>query len=370
MVSEYPSLEPVPKANRARKWSAAALALLTLMACGSDAPLDPDLSIRDAAQDPGDAAAQAPGDAAAQDASGSDDPDTGHSGACTGSAGTFAVTSVSGMVEDGAEVTICGDRFGDLGPTILLFDDMERGRSGQPLAADDPPIGAWTSPAGQYVDDASRSGAMAMLLTDTELTEGSGVSAVVGLPDESGRHGLRHFDEVFLHLSIRDLGDFPGNDSSPTSFSSDSSAKDVWMMLGPRGDNYDYSCRTECNGHDLVFATHTGGGAFKTDGNNTRSSWWLPGFWRFQSWNTMSTHLRLDPDAPYTASHGVFEHVSTDGYTRDEYSGQILQELAGLPPVWDRLKVAPGTGALAPCGESSTTSTSPSVRGPPRAWRS
>ena len=265
--------------------------------------------------------------------------DGGRRGCETG-AGSFAVSAVSGPIADGAEVTICGDRFGDLGPTILLFDDMEGGRAGDPIAADGPAVGTWTHPSGRYVDDGSRSGTKAMLLADSEVTEGGGVSATVGLADEAGRFGLRHFDEMFIHLSIRDLGDFPGNDSSPTQFSSVSSAKDVWLMFGDRGDNYEYSCRTECNGHDLVIATHTSSGSFKTDGNSTRSSWWLPGFCQFQAWNTMSTYLRIDLEEPYAASTGVFEHVSGEGgYVRSDYEGQILQELDGLPPEWDRFKL-------------------------------
>lgn len=267
-------------------------------------------------------------------------PDTTEPAGCAVGDGTFAVSEVQGAVQDGLTIVVCGDGFGDLGPTILLFDDMEGGQADAPLAAEAPAIGAWTEPRGQYVGDASRSGSLAMLFADTAITEGGGVSAVVGLPDRAGPLGLRLFDEVFLSLAIRDLGDFPGNNSSPTQFSSDSSAKDVWMMFGDRGDNYEYSCQQgQCNGHDFVFATHTGGGSFKHDGNNTPSSWWLPGFWQFQAWNVMSTYIRIDPDDPYGAAHGVFEHFSpAGGYVRDEYTSTILADLADIPPAWDRLK--------------------------------
>lgn len=268
-------------------------------------------------------------------------PDAGSMvGDCPSGDGAFAVTEVRGSIEDGAEIVVCGDLFGALGPEILLFDDMEGRAAGGEVGATDPVIGAWTDPGGLYAGDASRSGAGAMVVNDTEATGGRGVSAVVGLPDDAGRFGLREFDEMFVHVSIRDLGDFPGNGSSPTMFSSDSSAKDVWVMFGPRGDNYEYSCRTECNGHDIVLATHTGRGSFKTDGNETRTGWWLPEFWAFGAWNTMSTYLRVDADRPYEASRGIFEHVAAErGYTRSDYDGQIYRELAGLTPAWDRVKV-------------------------------
>ena len=130
---------------------------------------------------------------------------------CPPGEGRLAVTEVRGSIEDGAEIVVCGDLFGAQGPNILLFDDMEGREGGAAVAADDPVIGAWTDPGGLYADDAGRSGSGAMVVNDTTDTGGRGVSSTVGLVDPSGRFGLRHFDEVFLHLSIRDLGDFPGN---------------------------------------------------------------------------------------------------------------------------------------------------------------
>jgi hypothetical protein len=259
-------------------------------------------------------------------------PRDGGDGQCSAGSGVFAITEVIGSIEEGSRIVVCGDLFGDLGPTIVLFDDMESGAAA---------VGTWLEPPSLYAEDASRSGARAMVLADAELTGGAGVDTLAGVRDPAGPFGMRTFDEVFLHLSIRDLGDFPGNDSSPTTFSSDSSAKDVWMMFGDRGDNYTYSCsRGECNGNDIVFATHTGRGSFKIDGNTTGTSWWLPEFWQFAEWNTMSTYIRIDAAAPYEASTGVFEHVSeSGGYVRDVYSDNILSELEGLTPEWDRLKV-------------------------------
>jgi hypothetical protein len=257
----------------------------------------------------------------------------GGSGECAPASGAFQISSVIGAIEEGGRVVVCGDLFGDVGPSIAIFDDMENDGTAA--------RGAWLEAPSLYAEGASRSGARAMRLADADLTGGEGVSAQVGITEASGRFGLRSFDEVFLHLSIRDLGDFPGNDSSPTTFSSDSSAKDVWMMFGDRGDNYTYSCsRGECNGNDIVFATHTGRGSFKIDGNTTGTNWWLPEFWQFEEWNTMSTYIRIDRTAPYEASTGVFEHVSASGgYVRDTYSENIVRELDGLTPEWDRLKI-------------------------------
>jgi hypothetical protein len=305
-------------------------------ACGDDG--DP----RDTGVGPLDAdTVDATGDVGEPDAANDAPADDGGGGTCTPGGSGLAVSGVLGAIAEGGDVVVCGSGFGDIGPTIVLFDDMEGGSADAPLSATDPVIGVWTEPSGQYASDASRSGSLSMLVNDTALTGGAGVSAVTGLPDDSGQFGLREFDEVFVHLSIRDLGDFPGNGSGPTQFSTDSSAKDVWMMFGARGDNYDYSCSTgACNGNDVVFATHTGRGSFKTDGNTSGTDWWLPDFWQFQAWNTMSSYVRIDAADPYgSTSTGTFEHVSEmSGYTRDDYSGRILQDLDMIPARWDRLK--------------------------------
>ena len=260
-------------------------------------------------------------------------------GACEDGDGTFAVSDVQGEIEEGAEIVVCGDEFGDQGPETVFFDDFEDGEPGESLDEEGPVVGEWYTPGGPVVDDESRSGSNSLLLLDHEESTQTSVFAI---PDEEGRFGLRHFDEFFMHWSLKDLGDFPGNDSSPTDFSSDSSVKDIWVMFGDRGDNYDYSCsQGECNGNDIVLASHTGGGGFKHDGNNTRSDWWISDFWQFEAWNRMSFHLRLDDDDPYGDATGDFEHFSEEGgYFQDDYEGPMMrEELDEIPPVWDRIKV-------------------------------
>jgi hypothetical protein len=298
-------------------------------------PGDSEASVQDAA--PGDARSSAD-DGATDDLR--DAADATEPGACPPGTGEFAIQRVDGTVTDGAKLVVCGDAFGELGPTIVLFDDMEGGQAGTPVPETAPVIGEWLGGSAVYAGDAARSGSLSMVVADTDINEGHGLSMAFGVPDAAGRFGLQHFDELFVSWAIRDLGDFPGHDSSPTTFSSDSSAKDIWVMFGRRGDNYSYSCsQGECNGNDLVLCTHTGSGSFKTDGNNTASDWWLPDFWQFQTWNVLMKYVRIDPTDPYGTSTGVLEHVSApSGYLRDAYNDQILKQLAELPPVWDRLK--------------------------------
>lgn len=250
------------------------------------------------------------------------------------------ISALLGDIAPGEPIIICGSGFGETGPTTVFFEDFEYGQPGQELETT-ATLGQWLNPAGTYVDDSSLSGSNALLVADHIETEGRGVSAVLGFPDDEGDFGLKHFDEFFVHWSMRDLGDFPGNNSSPTSFSSDSSAKDIWVMYGDRGDNYDYSCRQgTCNGNDIVLATHTGSGSFKVDGNNSNTSWWIGNYWAFERWNTLSTYLKIDAADPYGPATGVFEHTAPEqGVYRNEYQGTVLrEEHTEVPPVWDRLK--------------------------------
>lgn len=260
-------------------------------------------------------------------------------GACASGDG-FAIASVAGALEDGASIEVCGAGFGATGPSILIHDDFEGGAAGSAISAEAALLGRWQRARGTYVDDDARSGSTSMLLVDANETDGRGVNGELGTPDDAGAFGFAEFDEFFFHASFRDLGDFPGNGSSPTMYSSDSSTKDIWVMYGGRGDNYAYSCsRGECNGNDLVLASHTGRGSFKHVGNETRTSWWLGSVWQFGRWNTMSTYLRIDRERPYAASHGRFENVTTAGYSVHDYDGSIFRPLDGLDPVWDRIKV-------------------------------
>jgi len=278
-------------------------------------------------------------DARVEDASPQDQEDSGTNGndECeTSGEGDFSVTKVIGDVGEGSAVVICGYQFGDLGPTYVLFDNMESGQNGEQSQLSDPIVGEWWRAGKEYSDEAGRSGSMSMVIGG-----GEGATVQFGIPDENAELELMHFTEIFVSWALRDMGVFPGNNSSETEFSTDSSAKDLWLMYGNRGDNYDYSCsQGTCNGNDVVLVTHTGSGSFKIDGNNTNSSWWLGGFWQFQTWNPMSTYLKINPEDPYGPIVGAFEHISPEGgYIRDDYEGTMMREEHDqIPPVWDRIK--------------------------------
>lgn len=250
--------------------------------------------------------------------------------------GGFGVTSVIGEVREGAEIIVCGDEFGHLGPSYVLFDDMESGEPGEPVELTNPLAGEWWRVSTLYSGAEGLSGSQAMTIGG----EGSGV-AEYGITDDDAELGLMHFNEIFVSWALLDLGVFPGNNSSETEFSTDSSAKDLWLMYGARGDNYSYSCsQGTCNGNDIVLVTHTGNGSFKIDGNNTNSSWWVGGFWQFQTWNPMSVYLKVNPEDPYGPVVGAFEHISPEGgYIRDDYDGTVMREEHDeVEPVWDRIK--------------------------------
>lgn len=268
------------------------------------------------------------------------DEDTGSADPedCEAGDGDFGVTDVIGDIGDGLSVVVCGNAFGDQGPSYVLFDDMESGQADEPIEESSPLVGEWWQVSTSYSDGAGRSGEQAMTIGGS----GSG-NAQFGIVDDDEELGLMHFDEIFVSWALLDLGVFPGDNSSETEFSTDSSAKDVWVMYGDRGDNYSYSCsQGTCNGNDIVLVSHTGNGGFKIDGNNTNSDWWISGldFWQFQTWNPMSVYLNVDSEDPYGPIEGAFEHISPEGgYIRDDYDGTIMREEHDeVPPVWDRIK--------------------------------
>ena len=339
--------------NDCRAVSVLAIAFCCLLACDSS-ETDHQYDVGDTGEyDVGDSGEYDVGDVddsgeydvddVGEDANSTDDvgdEDTGPTGPedCEADDGDFGITDVIGDIDDGLSVVVCGNDFGDQGPSYVLFDDMESGQAGEPVEESSPHVGQWWQVSTSYSDGAGRSGEQAMTIGGS----GSG-NAQFGIVDEDEELGLMHFDEIFVSWALLDLGVFPGDNSSETEFSTDSSAKDVWVMYGDRGDNYSYSCsQGTCNGNDIVLVSHTGNGGFKIDGNNTNSNWWISGldFWQFETWNPMSVYLNVDSEDPYGPIVGAFEHISPEGgYIRDDYDGTIMREEHDeVPPVWDRIK--------------------------------
>lgn len=55
-------------------------------------------------------------------------------------------------VADGVSVTITGESFGDNGPNVVLFDNLERGANGQSMNSS-ANIGTWAASSGEFISD-------------------------------------------------------------------------------------------------------------------------------------------------------------------------------------------------------------------------
>lgn len=246
-------------------------------------------------------------------------------------------------VDDGNTISILGSGFGE-GPSVALHDDFSNAiisGDGVTLA---PQIGNWLSESksssnNAFVDEKYGNAGL--------FARGNGSSVLVfGIPDGEGPHGLKTFQEVYFSYTIRDLGDFPGDNGTPTQFSTRSSTKDAWMMLGDKGDNTGWAVsQGDPSGHDLYIPAWTGGG-FNIAGNNTRMrpSFWpgeLTKNWAFGDWNTMMFHAELNPEDPYGEAEGFFSFLNKNAYHEKVRQGNMMedQRSEGVPfASWDRIK--------------------------------
>jgi len=245
-------------------------------------------------------------------------------------------------LNDFGEIVLKGVAFGQ-GPTVALYDDFSDIEILGESVNLKPQVGSWfkaqSTSSVPFIDEEHGNTSL--------FVRGDGVSQLeFGVNDNSGPHGLKTFQEVYLSYTIKDLGDFPGPGGTMTEFSTQSATKDAWMMFGNRGDHTGYAVSIgEVAGHDLFIPGWTGGG-FNIAGNNTRltPSYWphdLRQNWAFGDWNTKMFHAELDPQDPYGDAEGFFSFLNKNAYHVNFRNGNFMedQRSEGVPyAVWDRIK--------------------------------
>jgi hypothetical protein len=241
-----------------------------------------------------------------------------------------------------SDMVIEGSGFGG-GPTVALHDDFSNAELSGGEVVFHPQVGEWyeaKSYSESFYLDTKNNG-------KSLYARGDGYSKLTfGVPDSSGPLGLKTFQEVYFSYTIKDLGEFPGSGGGLEQFSSASSTKDAWMMLGDRGDNTAYSVsRGKPAGNDLYIPGWTGGG-FNLAGNNSKlhPSFWqgeLTRNWDFGGWNTKMFHAELDPKDPYGPAEGFFSFLNENAYHVNTRDGNFMEDLRseGVPYAsWDRIK--------------------------------
>ncbi|MEC9041415.1 MAG: hypothetical protein VX787_18010 [Pseudomonadota bacterium] len=240
-----------------------------------------------------------------------------------------------------AEITLSGSEFG-AGPNVVLYDDFEDAKIVDGSLELQPKVGTWYS-----VISSDPAIYLGQQKNKSLFVRGKGNAILVfGVEDSKGPYGLKPFTEVFFSYSVKDLAEFPGDSGKDFSFSTRSSTKDAWMMLGDRGDNLSYSLSFNTpSGNDLYIPAWTGNG-FNIAGNTTKlePAFWQPELtknWAFQDWNTTFFHAQLDAVNPYGPAEGYFGFINKNAYHVNKRSGNFIQDLRseGLPyAYWDRIK--------------------------------
>lgn len=243
------------------------------------------------------------------------------------------VVGASGKWSSGETFVISGSGFGGTGPNVVLFDNFESGSPGSVIGS--ATYGSWIGDTRNiYTSDDGYSGSKSMIAETYPNLKSNITAGKKG----SGPHGLETFQEVFFTSAIKDLGNMPGAGGTPTSYGTDSNSKDMWLMLGHRGDNTDKPGM----GNDMYIVAHTGGGHGIVSGNNGGIRWFvgIDDYWQFKAWNRHSFYAKADPSDPYGKGIAKLSVINGKGnFLRSRSSGLITQK-SGVIPFWDRVKFA------------------------------
>lgn len=259
------------------------------------------------------------------------------------------IKKLSGSAVDNSVIAISGVNFQN-GPKIELFDDFEDGTAGSiiDLTNYTATYGQWDQQSqyykGAFDGTESLSGNLSLdmwYLHSTPST--SRVATMAKFFDRA--------DEFFTSFWIRVPNDswFPGvGVTGPGMFSTDSSWKITWLMLGDRGDN----TVNEDSGNDVYLPNHaSGNGTFLVAGNNTSTianiydsefSWW-----DWNHWIRISAWLKADRSDPLNNGWFKIQTLSEGKGLRQLIDKQVSvfhrrleanNSLDVSPAVWDRIK--------------------------------
>ena len=245
------------------------------------------------------------------------------------------VSAPSGFLHDTTlEITAQGSLdFGNQGPDVRLYHDGVSKQPGDAISVGTPSVGAWgaLSGSGYVATDHPNSGASIPTIGPRQTLQ-------YYADDNAGVQGKEEFTELFIAWSTRD----PRN-IHPSRTNGIRNVKEVWMMLGGRGDNTGY-CGAEC-GHDVFIPGLSGSKiSGKISGNQTRTNWWLnlKNTWNIEGWNRQHFGAKLNLSDPYGSPEIAFyEQVSSRGYLLDEHTGSIMTDQSAAnvtSAVWDRIK--------------------------------
>jgi len=255
--------------------------------------------------------------------------------------GLPVIDSINGTPLYGGTVTISGNGFGTNGPNIDMFDDFERGSTGQVVSTGPAVVGEWDSANMYYqplYDDLSwtssrphgnmsfRTGMYWKASTSQSLQR----QLRLDWFDASGKG----YDEVFMsyNFMIPDGTLFPMAAEEET-FSSGSNWKMSWIM-----SDHDTSYNDICiptyystNSYALAGNSHLididGSDGF--DAYDKLSIWdsTPPSWWQWGGWMRISVWLKADPQDRYGFSGIADVQMLKEGYGITEFNHENVKLL-------------------------------------------
>lgn len=212
------------------------------------------------------------------------------------------------LVSDAGEVRVLGDGFGS-GPEVVIFDNFERGRAGEPVGYEMATVGEWDGTGwyngiARYVEESD--GNLAMTARDTTQS----LSSMNRISQLETR--FKNSEKVFIAFSVKvPKGTTFAGASSTQDFPSVSSWKFTWALAadGAYGDPSDL---------DLTLPTHVGGGNFTLGGNDGNITW-LDGGGGWWSWNDFN-NLSIGIDLSRSSEVGYYWRSVSDKDLRSEQS--------------------------------------------------
>lgn len=253
--------------------------------------------------------------------------------------GSPVITGITGTWGSG-NLMISGSGFGANGPTILAADNFAGKTDGQALATSDPQIGTYASIPGngEYDTEVTLGGNATMKYTDEALGWGVLDAPIIGLPGASDAirqaAGISVSDWLGWH-PFRDYVVWIARYGNNANYNS----KDVWAMLGNRGDNP----QVAGEGNDLVLPNDSGASINVFSNQATLDPTYSPanaGRWAANEWNYHLYQNRLVNGPDGNTEFYIRGHVPSDRIGEDLVTDrQYYQNEPTQPPWTDRFKL-------------------------------
>lgn len=227
-------------------------------------------------------------------------------------------------------LAINGNEFGNA-PNVVLYDDFEKGISGEPIGLDKARVGSWDGKfhGGTATYHEQHDGNLAQRIRDhsQSLTNNNRIANLVRKFPSPQTHAVVAFSVI-----VPEGTTFAASSKAET-FPDRSSWKFTWLV-SEQGIGQD-------DKFDLCMPSHIGNGNFMLAGNNGNLAWMQKGsdWWAWGSYNHITSEVKIDPVAPKTTPVGYFYQTVSPVAVRYEEGTQDPSNFSGTDYQFDRILV-------------------------------